>query len=923
MSNRFEAEVAVDQLGRLVEERLAGLDLEERLAMLHQYAPALERWRLPPYRTGSEALHGVAWLGDATVFPQPVGMAATWDPDLLERVGAAVADELLAKRAADATISTNVWAPVVNPLRHPRWGRNEEGYSEDPHLTAALATGYARGLRGADPDRWRTVPTLKHLLAYNVESDRAVISMQVRPRVLHEYELPAFLGPLSAGVVGAVMPGYNLVNGRPCHLSADLIDAVRAAAPEEIAVVSDAGAPSNLVELQRVLPDRPSAWAAALRAGIDSFTDHGTDPTPTIDALREASELGLLTEEDVDRAAARLLRTRLRTRDCEAAAPPSIDRAEHHRLALAVARRGVVLLENDGVLPVREEPRSVAVVGPLADRVLPDWYAGTPTTTVSIVDAVRERWPGAEVRVADGADRLSLRTSDGRYLCTSADGGVVAAETGLVRAGSYDVTDWGWGLLTVADASSGLLWTLGAQGQVRAGAPRPHGWVVQESFRTTRHDDGSLGLRHVASGRWLRVDVAGRLVVADDSEDATRFWPHVHRCGTAAVSEAAQADLVICALGNDPHLLGRETQDRPSIALPPSYRAIWESASASNPAAVLVLVSSYPYGLDRDLDPAAALWSAHSQAQGSAVVDVISGDVDPSGRLAQTWWRDDDQAGELADYDVISGRSTFWYSPEPPRYPFGHGLTYGDVRYTRLDVERSADGTVTAHVEVRNDGDRVATEVVQVYTDAVDHRMPFPHRLAGFTRVPLEPGEGARVAIDLPRAMFSVWDTAREAMTVDPGRYRVSVGPDAVTAALVAELDLDGEAPIPHRLPLRAAAFDRGTGVTLEAEHLTRGIAVGGDGGLLEFDAVDGLGAAVTLRAMRTAAGDARVVVSVADDVGRHVREAVVPADAPIGEWIDVAATGLPEAGVAAVTLALVGPVRLAELRRAPVATGR
>lgn len=921
MSNRFEAEVDVDQPVQHVEELLADLDLEERLAMLHQYAPAVERWQLPPYRTGSEALHGVAWLGDATVFPQPVGMAATWDPDLLERVGAAVADELLAKRADDATISTNVWAPVVNPLRHPRWGRNEEGYSEDPHLVAALATGYARGLRGSDPDRWRTVPTLKHLLAYNVESDRAVISMQVRPRVLHEYELPAFLGPLAAGVAGAVMPGYNLVNGRPCHLSADLIDAVRAAAAEEIVVVSDAGAPSNLVGLQRVLPDRPTAWATALRAGVDSFTDHDTDATPTVDALREALERGLLTEDDVDRAAARVLRTRLRTRDAEAARPPSVDRSEHHDLAREVAQRGVVLLENDGVLPLREAPSSVAVVGPLADRVLPDWYAGTPTRTVSIVDAVRERWPGAEVRIADGSDRLSLRTPDGRYLRTSADGGVVAEAVGLTRAGAYDVTDWGWGLLTVADADSTQLWTLGPQGEVRASAPRPHGWVVQESFRTTRHDDGSVTVRHVASGRWLRVDVAGSLVAATDSEDATRFWPHLRRSGTAAVSEAARADLVICALGNDPHLLGRETEDRPSIALPPSYRSLWEAAAASNPAAVLVVVSSYPYGLD--IAPAAALWSAHSQAQGSAVVDVIAGDVEPSGRLAQTWWRDDDQAGELADYDVIAGRSTFWYSPDPPRYPFGHGLTYGDVRYTGLELERATDGAITAHVEVRNDGERTATEVVQVYTDAVDHRMPFPHRLAGFARVPLAPGASARVAVDLPRAMFAVWDTAREAMTVDPGRYRVSAGPDAVTAAVVAELELEGEPPVPHRLPLRAAAFDRGTAVTLESEHPTRGTAVGGDGGLLEFDAVDGLGGLVTLRAMRISAGDARIVVSVSKESGRHVGEVAVPADAPIGDWIDVALTGMPEAGVASVTLGLVGPVRLAEIRGGSAAAGR
>ena len=203
---------------------LALLTLDEKIAMLHQAAPAVERLGLAPFRTGTEALHGVSWLGTATVFPQPVGLAAAWDEDLLTRVGDAVATEVRAKHAADPTVSLNVWAPVVNPLRHPLWGRGEEGFSEDPHLTAELATAYARGLRGTHPTVWKTVPTLKHFLGYSNEVDRSVTRSHLPPQALREYELPAYRGAVASGAVGAVMPSYNLVNGRPNHVARELLD---------------------------------------------------------------------------------------------------------------------------------------------------------------------------------------------------------------------------------------------------------------------------------------------------------------------------------------------------------------------------------------------------------------------------------------------------------------------------------------------------------------------------------------------------------------------------------------------------------------------------------------------------------------------------------------------------------------------------
>lgn len=222
-----------------VDDLLSRLTLDERIALLHQFTPGVERVGFAAFRTGQEALHGVAWMGPATVFPQSVGLGATWNDDLVRRIGDAVSAEVRAMRERDDRIGLNVWAPTVNLLRHPLWGRNEEGYSEDPHLTAAIATAYTRGLRGTHPTFWRTAPVLKHWLAHNNETLRDTSNSCVRPRVLHEYDLKAFRAPVEAGAVAGVMPAYNLVNGRPNHVSPHLREQLRTWTGQELLVCSD------------------------------------------------------------------------------------------------------------------------------------------------------------------------------------------------------------------------------------------------------------------------------------------------------------------------------------------------------------------------------------------------------------------------------------------------------------------------------------------------------------------------------------------------------------------------------------------------------------------------------------------------------------------------------------------------------------
>lgn len=390
-----------DRAADRVSDLLARLTVAEKIALLHQRQAPVPRLGLGEFRTGTEALHGLAWLGPATVFPQAVGLAATWDPDLVRAVGSAVGDEARGLHHKDPTRGgLNLWAPVVNLLRDPRWGRNEEGYAEDAWLTAVMGTAYAAGLRGDHPRYLKTAPTLKHFLGYNNETGRDTSSSNLSPRVLHEYELPAYRRPLQTGAAVAVMASYNLVNGRPAHLSPLLNQALRRWTADQLLVVSDAHAPSNLAGVQRYFADHADSHAAALRAGIDSFTDHDGHSEVTVGRVTEALARGLITESDIDTAVRRTLTIRLRLGELD---PPEqnpyaaiteevVNCPAHQTLARTAARRGIVLLTHRGLLPLRpDRHRRVVVIGPLADILYADWYSGTLPYQVTALAALTER----------------------------------------------------------------------------------------------------------------------------------------------------------------------------------------------------------------------------------------------------------------------------------------------------------------------------------------------------------------------------------------------------------------------------------------------------------------------------------------------------------------------------------------------------
>ncbi|WP_428951155.1 glycoside hydrolase family 3 C-terminal domain-containing protein [Streptomyces sp. cg35] len=919
-----------------VDGLLARLTLDERIALLHQYTPAVERAGLAAFRTGQEALHGVAWMGPATVFPQAVGLGATWNDDLVRRVGDAVSAEVRAMRDRDDRVGLNVWAPTVNLLRHPLWGRNEEGYSEDPHLTAAIATAYTRGLRGTHPTYWRTAPVLKHWLAHNNETDRDTSNSSVRPRVLHEYDLRAFRAPVEAGAVAGVMPAYNLVNGRPNHVSPYLRAHLRTWTDQELLVCSDAGAPSNLVDSEHYFDTHEEAVAAALTAGVDSFTDHGTDSSTIVGRLRRALDQRLISEAGIDTAVRRQLDVRLRLGEFEEGDPfadvRDFDTEAHRALAHEAAEQAVVLLKNDGLLPLADGTR-IAVVGLLADECKTDWYSGTLLHRSTPLDGLRARFGADRVTFAEGVDRVRLRCDHGWLVVpdapAEAQAGTGAADGALdpaLLAGRTDLpplttaaehgtelalADWGDGVVTLR-APDGRYLSVAEDGRVRASAEQPGGWIVQETYTLEPHGDGHL-LRHHGTGRYVHVAADGVRVADEGTLFSVEF---VERGEDAVARAAADADVVIVVAGNDPHINGRETEDRTTLALPPHQDRLWRAARAANPRTALALVSAYPYAVpDAHAELPALLWTAHGgQAAGRALARVLAGDTSPAGRLPQTWYAADTDLPGLLDYDIIGSRQTYLYFEGAPLYPFGHGLSYASFAYDGLLVTRAAD-TLEITFTVTNTGTRPADEVPQLYLRPRDASVPRPRRqLLAHRRLPLAAGASERVTFGVPVADLGHWDVARDRWSVAAGMYDLLVGASSEDIRLTTRLTLDGDARMPRPVLARgldAAAYDEQRGTEIVDRTRTAGDAVTGTGELRYRDCDFGPEGVCGVRVEAAGAGivelgpDCRVTVP---DTGGPYAYATVDAD--------FTATGVRDLSVR-----LHGAVRLARLTFIPRGT--
>ncbi|MBV9380659.1 MAG: glycoside hydrolase family 3 C-terminal domain-containing protein [Streptosporangiaceae bacterium] len=830
---------------------------------------------MPVFKTGTEALHGVAWSNDlnnngnvvdsnGTSFPQAIGLASTWDPALVNRVGNAVGQDARGYNAENPTVwGLNLWAPVVNLLRNPLWGRNEEGYSEDPFLTSAIATAYGRGIEGNNPHYLQAAPTLKHYLAYNNEVNRSVTSSEVPPRVLQEYDRAAFRGPLEAGAATGVMASYNEVNGRPDTVNPDLNSIERSWSSHTLMNVTDAGANYNLLPgagNDNYYPDLEHVDAAAIKAGIDSFTTDNTNSSITISAVTAALHDGLLTMADINKAVYDVLSIRFRLGDFDPPGlnpyakitPAVIDDAAHRALSRKAADEAMVLLKNDHrTLPLNPvTTKKVAVIGPLEDTLYSDWYSGNLPYKVTPLDGITQRLgPGATVTGTEGVDRIALKdVATGKYVAagTGASGAKLAETAASAGpATQFDAFDWGDGVLTLRAVANGKYVNYESGGFVND-QTQPNGWFVQQMFQLDPQPDGTYVLQYAgydSTQSWfgpnVYVTVApdGTLTLgASTPAAAAHFARDVVTSGIASAVQAAKgAGAAVVVVGSMPFINGREAHDRTGMNLASGQEALVEAVTKANPRTIVVVEDSYPTTINWEQrnDPA-ILWTTHAgQETGHALADVLFGDYNPSGRLTQTWPRSQSEVADILDYDIIKSGQTYMYSTQPVLYPFGYGLSYTTFRYGRLRLssgEMGGDGHVTASVGVTNTGSRAGRDVVQLYEHQERSRVRQPaEKLIGFQNVDLAPGQTRTVRFDIRASDLAFWDVTRNKWAVERSAFDLMAGDSLADVDSGATLRVDGEVIPPRNLtvPTLAENFDNYQGAQLVDQSKASGTAVG------------------------------------------------------------------------------------------------
>ena len=827
----------------------ARMTVDEKISQLMNAAPAIPRLGVPAYEWWNECLHGVARSGAATVFPQAIGMAATFDTALMHEVATAISDEARAKHheyvrrgQRNRYQGLTFWSPNINIFRDPRWGRGHETYGEDPYLTGRMGVEFVKGLQGDDPQYLKVVATAKHYAVHSgPEADRHRFDARPTERDLYETYLPAFKALVQEGHVESVMSAYNRVNGDSASASQRLlIDILRRDWGFGGYVVSDCGAIDDIYKFHKLVDTPEKAAALGVTRGCDLECGN------TYGALKGALEQGLIAEKDIDVAVRRLMRARFKLgmfdppeRVRYARIPYSVNESpEHDRLARKMADESIVLLKNDGVLPLARTVRTIAVVGPNANELMSllGNYYGTPSKPVTALAGIRTAaaQSGAKVIYARGTDLIEGRQDpgaiapiDAEYLRPAAGSG----ERGLKGEYFRGREPGGEAMLTRIDPTIEFRWYRGsptsdlvARGEIAADRAIDNDdfsarWTGQllppvsgdytlsvtgdDGFRLIVDrkpviDEWTASPRARAKAATVRLEAGSaydvRLEYFESIRDAevrlTWQLPGAKPPAEEALDAARAADVVIFAGGLTADVEGEEMQvsypgfaggDRTDIALPSSQHALLRKLHDTGKPVVLVLMTGSSLGIEwavQNLPAILVAWYPGQQG-GSAIADILFGKTNPAGRLPVTFYRSVDDLPPFEDY-AMKGR-TYRYFAGRPLYPFGHGLSYTRFDYSDLTVDKArvrAADAVTIDVAVQNSGQRQGDEVVQLYVRQLHQTRPMPIRsLRGFERVPLDAGEKRRVRFTLrPATDFAYYDETTKAFAVDPAEYEIGVG---------------------------------------------------------------------------------------------------------------------------------------------------
>ena len=838
-----------------VDDLIGRMTLVEKAQQLVNQARAIPRLQVPNYDWWSEALHGVANAGTATVFPEPIGLAATFDDPLIHDMAVVISTEARAKhnqavRAGrrDIMEGLDFWSPNINIFRDPRWGRGQETYGEDPFLTGRMGVAFVTGMQGDDPKYFRVISTPKHFAVHSgPEPSRHSIDVQVSKHDMEDTYLPAFRAAVTEGKAESIMCAYNRVNGQPACANNFLLQSqLRDAWKFNGYVVSDCDAIVDIYQGHHFTKSQAEAAAVAIKTGMDNecadfftITKDDHDYKPFVDAVNQ----GLLTEKDLDISLRRLFTARMKLGMFDppesvpyAQTPESeIDSAPHRELALKTARESIVLLKNDGVLPFNAGAKKILVVGPLADQtaVLHGNYSGTASHAVTALEGIRKQFAGAQVSYQAGTDFLRehpviptsvLFTEDGKPgLKGEYFSGALSGTPQVVRVDPYvdlqlshpdahalpvptgmkDFSVRWTGILKPTESGTYQIGLMGSMQRLWIDGklviddgighdPNPQLATMQ----FTKGHSYAVKLEYIAGGRVTKL-----------------IWlPVTGDPLVEAVSAAQQADIVVAVVGITSKLEGEEMKvevpgfkggDRTSLDLPKDEENLLEKLSATGKPLVVVLMNGSALSVNWASQHANAILDAWYSGEegGTAIAQTLAGTNNPAGRLPVTFYTGVDQLPAFEDYAMKS--RTYRYFDGKPLYPFGYGLSYSTFKYEGIKLsasELNAGDPLSVEVDVKNTSQREGDEVAELY-------LTFPgvpgaplRALRGFTRVHLGAGESRHVTLALrPRDLSLVNESGDRVIAA--GSYKVSVGggqPGTGAAGSEASFSVRGEQKLPE-----------------------------------------------------------------------------------------------------------------------------
>ena len=824
------------------DDLLKRLTLEEKVRLMMDTSPAIDHLQIPQFQWWNEALHGVGRNGYATVFPITMAMAASWDDALLHKVFTAVSDEARVK-AQQAKQSGNIrryqslsfWTPNINIFRDPRWGRGQETYGEDPFLTSKMGLAVVRGLQGYSyegkplGDYKKLLACAKHFAVHSgPEWNRHTFNVEELPeRDLWETYLPAFKALVQEGEVAEVMCAYQRIDGQPCCSQTRYEQQIlRDEWGFKGLITSDCGAIRDfLPRWHNTAKDSEEASAQAVLAGTD--VECGSEYRHLPDAVRR----GDIKEADLDRSLRRLLIARMEVGDFDSDDRVSwtkisesvVASKEHKQLALDMARKSIVLLKNNGVLPIVNSKLSngkLLVMGPNANDSVMQWgnYAGYPTKTVTALEGIRKQLGDVPYVLGCGLTRNeSIESRFGQIKTSQGNAGMHAVY--------YNNTDMSGAPVTTVTMSEPIKLSNGGNTVFAPGvnlenfSARFDGTLIPTRDETLIFTiSGDDKLRLLINGDTIvnlwqarqRIQQAQQEIAVKAGQQYRIQIDYVQETGYGALNfdiqhkstptsqellaQVGPAQTVIFVGGISPRLEGEEMRvnepgfqggDRTSIELPHAQRDVLRWLHEAGKKVIFVNCSGGAVAMTPEMETCDAIlqWWYDGEQGGEALADVLTGRYNPSGKLPVTFYRNTEQLPDFLDYTMKN--RTYRYFTGEPLFPFGHGLSYTTFEFSKVKVSgKTGDNACTLSVTVKNTGSVDGTETIQVYFRRTADKEGPLKTLCGYQQVTLKPGETRTVTITLPRKNLENWDTQTNTIHFVPGEYQLMVGPSSDDSTL-------------------------------------------------------------------------------------------------------------------------------------------